>query len=246
LIRKIFSTSISDAAASAFIMFPMSNQSFLSVWCRDFSEETILERFGAFLATVPFSKARPGFTHLIVRAVDPAEWPVLEMDLRVAPFDAAGIVEVAKDQLHSDCSYEVNAAWDLWGWDGATDHWKLDPQPLEIFCRGEEYDNAIWRENGHIEVNLGFEHLFTGHAGLLGLHTEPQGAAESKEEARFLEAMAWPENLQRYQENTQENIRKLMDWMRQVEKAVPVERVRLWSEGEGDFEARLGEILAVR
>jgi hypothetical protein len=58
--------------------------------------------------------------------------------------------------------------------------------------------------------------------------------------------MAWPENLQRYQENTQENIRKLMDWVRHIEKAVPVERVRLWSEGEGDFEARLDEILAVR
>jgi hypothetical protein len=38
--------------------------------------------------------------------------------------------------------------------------------------------------------------------------------------------MAWPENLQRYQEKTRENIRKLLDWVRKVERAVPVERVR--------------------
>jgi len=31
-----------------------------------------------------------------------------------------------------------------------------------------------------------------------------------------------------------------------VENALPVERFRLWSEGEENFEARLDEILAVR
>jgi hypothetical protein len=227
-------------------MFAMSNQSFLSIWCRDFSEEQILERFGAFLATVPFPTSKPGFTRLVVRAVDPAEWPVLELDLRDAPFDAAGIIEVAKDHLHNDCSYEVNSAWDLWAWDDATDRWKLESLPLEISCHGEDYDNATWRGDGHIEVNLGFEHLFTGHAGLLGMHPGAKAPAESQEEARFLEAMAWPENLQRYQEKTQENIRKLMDWVRHIENAVPVERIRLWSEGEGDFEARLDEIVAIR
>jgi hypothetical protein len=226
-------------------MLGMANQTFLRVWCRDFSEEHILETFGAFLGTVPFSKARPGFTHFIARAVEPSEWPILEQDLRAAPFDAAGIIELAKDQLHSDCSYEVNSAWDLWAWDGTTDRWKLDPQPLEIFVRGEDYDNAIWREEGHIEVNLGFEHFFTGYAALPGIASDERAPAETPEEMRFVEAMAWPENLQRYQQNMQENIRKLQGWVRQIKKAVPAERVQLWSEGEGDFEARLEEILGI-
>ena len=224
----------------------MANLAYLRVWCRDFSEESLLERFGAFLGTVPFSRTRAGFTHFAIRALEPSEWPVLEQDLRAVPFDAAGIIELAKDQLHNDCSYEVECAWDLWAWDAATDRWKLDPQPLEIFCRGEEYDNGIWRENGHIEVNLSFEHLFTGQAGLLSGEASENAAAETPEHARFTEAMAWPENLMRYREKTQENIRKLMDWVRQIEKAVPVERIRLWSEGEGDFDARLDEILAAR
>jgi hypothetical protein len=227
-------------------MFVVANLAYLSIWCREFSKDSILERLGSLLGTVPFSRAKPGFTHFTVRALEPSEWPVLEQDLRAAPFDAAGIVELAKDQLHSDCSYEVECAWDLWAWDAATDRWKLDPQPLEIFCRGEEYDNGIWRENGHFEVNLGFEHLFTGHRGLLAAETGENTPDESPEQTRFLEAMAWPENLIIYRQKTQENIRKLMDWAQRIEKAVPVERVRLWSEGDENFEGRLDEILATR
>jgi hypothetical protein len=224
----------------------MANQSYLSVWCKSFQEDQLLEQFGAFLTTVPFSKTSPGFTYFTVRAVDASEAPLLEHDLRAVPLDASGIIEMARDNCHADCSYEVSANWDLWVWDAASANWKLEPQALEIYCHGEDYDDEFWRENGHIEVNFGFEHLFTGHAGLLGIRRNAKAAAESPEEARFLEAMAWPENLQSYQEKTRENIRKLLDWVRQIEKAVAVQRIRLWSEGEENFESRLEEILAAR
>jgi hypothetical protein len=224
----------------------MSNQSYLSVWCKDFPEERILERFGAFLGTVPFSAARPGFTHLTIRAVDASEVPVLEQDLRAVPLDVRGILEIARDHLHSDCCYEVRCHWDLSIFDEATGKSKIEPQPIEIFCQGEDYDDGVWRESGHFEVNFGFEHFFTGHAGLLGLRQGTHATPQSAEEARFLEAMAWPENLEKYQEQTRENIRTLLDWVRRIEQAVPIERLRLWSEGEENFEARLDEILAAR
>src|ERR1700722_17184773 len=108
-------------------MSAMANRACLSIWCSDFSEELALKQIATFLGTVPFSQSKPGFTHLTLRALEPSEWPLLEMDLRTAPFDAAGIVEVAKDHWQSDCSCEVECAWDLWAWDGATDRWKLDP-----------------------------------------------------------------------------------------------------------------------
>jgi len=233
-------------AVYALIMSAMANLAYLSIWCRDFSEDRILQRFGAFLGTVPFSRTKPGFTHFTVRAIDPSKSPILEQDLRAAPFDAAGIVELANDQLHDDCSYEVECAWDLWSWDAAVGRWKLDPQRLEIFCRGEEYDNGVWRENGHIEVNLGFEQSFAGHAGLLAIERGENASAENEADPRFLEAMAWPENRIIYREKTQENTRKLLDWAHRIGKAVPVERMRLWSEGDENFEATLDEILAGR
>jgi len=223
----------------------MANQAYLSVWRKRFDEDRTLADFGKFLATVPFSVTRPGFSYLTVRAVDARESPLLEQDLRAVPLDSSGIVEIAGDYLHSDAAYEVHASWDLWVFDADAGS-KLAPQPLEIFCHGEDYDEGFWQESGHIQVNLGFEHLFTGHAGLLGARRGERSPAQSREEARFIEAMAWPENLQRYQEKTRDNIRKLLDWVRKIEKAVPVERVRLWSEGEDNFEARVEEILVAQ
>jgi hypothetical protein len=227
-------------------MAVMANHSYLNVWSKDFSEEYILERLGAFLETVPFSATKPGFTHLAIRAVDATESPILEQDLRAVPHDAARIIEIARDQVHSDCSYEVGCHWDLAVFDAVNGKSILEPQPLEIHCRGEDYDDGFWRESGHFEVNLGFEHLFTGHAGLLGIHPGPNMPAQSPEEARFLEAMHWPENLEKYQEKTRENIRKLLDWVRRIEGSLPIEKVRRWSEGEENFEARLDEIVAAR
>lgn len=224
----------------------MANQAYLSVICRDLPEEQIPERFGALLQTVPFSSSQPGFTHLTIRAVDDSETPVLEQDLRAAPLDAAGVVQIAAEQLHSDCSYETGCFWDLATVDAASGRAASQPQALEIVCRGEDYESGLWRERGHFEVQLGFEHFFTGHAGLLGSQPGAKVAAQSPEEARFLEAMAWPENLDKYQEKTRENIRKLLDWVRRIENAVPVERAWLWSEGEENFEARLEEIVAAR
>ena len=224
----------------------MSNQAFLSVWCKDFPEERILERLGAFLETVPFSEARPGFTQLTIGAVDASESPIFGLDLRAAPFAPASILEIAQEHLHSDCCYEVCCHWDLSLFDAATGKVRMEPQPLEINCHGEDYDDGFWRENGHFEVNLGFEHLFTGHAGLLGIRQDSHARPQSSEEARFLEIMAWPENLEKYQEATRANIRKIFDWVRRIEQAVPVERGRAWSEGEENFEARLEGILAAR
>ncbi|HVA16985.1 MAG TPA: hypothetical protein VMV59_04640, partial [Candidatus Dormibacteraeota bacterium] len=95
-------------------------------------------------------------------------------------------------------------------------------------------------------VDAGFEHLFTGHAGLLGFTGAQRERSEHPEEANFVALMSQPENLRTYHEKTRANIRKLYDWMERIEAALPVERYQLWSEGEENFEARMEEILAAR
>ncbi len=224
----------------------MANNAYLSVWCKDFPEERILERCAAFLSTIPLSTTRPGFTYLTIRAIDISETPILEQDLRSVPLGPLEIMEIAQDHVHNDCSLELTCYWDLAEFDASNGKSKLEPQQLEIFCRGEEYDYGFWKESGHLSVNLGFEHFFTGHGGLLGVRPGPDAPPESREEARFYEAMVWPDNLEKYQEKTRENIRKVFDWVGRIERALPVDRVRLWSEGEEDFEARLQEIVGAR
>lgn len=223
----------------------MANQAFVSVWCVDFPEEQILKRLDMFLSTIPFSAARPGIDRITIRAIDASESPIVEQDFRAMPLEIAGAIDFISSYVHSDCSYEFHCYWDLWVFDPATAKFSLEPHGGEILCHGEDYDNGFWVDNGHFQVCLGFEHLFTGHARLLGPGRAEAAVAVSREEARFLEAMAWPENFERYQQKTQENIRKLLDWSQRMAKAVPLAQLRLWSEGEENFEARLDEILAL-
>jgi hypothetical protein len=221
----------------------MANRAYLGARLRGHDAGTMLEPFERFLATVPHSAAQPGFTELVVRAVSPAETALLELDLRKAPADAAAVVELAREHAAADAAIEVAACWDLWVWEAAG--WQRLPQRLELAVYGPDYDDGDAAAAGNLQAGLGFEHLFTGHAGLLGASTATR-APEHPLEAEFLQEMSSPARLREYHEKTRENIRLLLDWVLEIEKALPVESSRLWSEGEENFEARLDEILAVR
>ncbi len=223
----------------------MANHAYVSFWLRERGAETMLERFERLLQTFPLSAARRGFTGLMIRAVSPAEYPVLEHDLRGAPAAASEVIALAREHDNADCSYEVEAHWDVWQRDLETGAWRNGPERVLLICNGNAYDEgAAAAESGDFFADTGFEHLFTGHAGILG----PYGARSAPSdpvEAEFLSWMTHEEHLHEYYEKTRANIQLLMNWGDTVAKALPLERHLLWSEGEENLEARLDEILAV-
>jgi hypothetical protein len=204
----------------------------------------MLDRFARWLESVPLSTARPGFSSLVVRAIDPSETPLLEHDFRDGSADAAAVTALASEHPGSDCCYEAETYWDLWRYDIQTGAWQRAPERLLLICSGPDYDDGVAAETGHFQVDLGFEHLYTGHAGLLGAHPARLAPAAPLE-AEFLARMSCEDELRQYHEKTQQNIQQLLSWIRAVEGALPVERSLLWSEGEENLEARLDEILAV-
>ena len=206
----------------------------------------MLGLFEKLLETVPSSQSWPGFAWLVIRAVDPMEAPLEELVLRGFPPTASELMAMAGEHLHADSAYEVQANWDLWTYDLSTGRWKRGAEWLELVCNGPEYDAGVCREAGHFLIALGMEHLFTGHGNLLGARSGAAAAPQHPAEAEFLQRMAEPERLREYHEKTRENIVTLFDWMQKIGAALPVERVRLWSEGEDNFEARLDEIVALR
>ena len=238
----------------------MANRAYVSAWAKDFSETAKLERFGRLLEAAPLSEtAGAPFNSLVVRALDVSETPLREWDLRGQKLSPRAVVQLAGEHQGADVAYEVNANWDLWTYDLAENRWARTPQNLEIISYGEEFDGGIAAEEGHFVINAGFEHLFTGHSGILGTHAPGASGASSvgggaaaaasaqldPQEVAFLQAMRDPQRLREYHEKTRENIRALLHWLREAESRVPLERFRLWSEGEDDLEARLDEILAV-
>jgi hypothetical protein len=226
----------------------MANRAYLRVWTRDFSRETMIAEFARFLTTAPITETGVGFQQLIVQPVDTTETPVAEWDLKGGTFGPAEVAALAAQNLEDDTAYIVEARWDLWNFDIETLKYAQGPQPLELLCHGPAYDEGIATSTGHFVADLGFEHLFTGHAGLLapGAAKNPFDSSDHPMERTFRNWMSSTENLKEYHRKTKENIQKLFAWVEAVEAALPVQRSELSSEGEENFEARLDAILAQR
>ena len=225
----------------------MANHAYLRVWTRDFSLETMIAEFARFLTTAPLSASRNAFEELIVQAVDPGEAPVAEWDLRPRNVGPAEVAAMAAQHLNSDTAYIASARWDLWSFDMESLKWQRSPEPLELTCHGLEYDGGVAATAGHFQADLGFEHFFTGHGGLLAqAPTSPFSSQEHPVEHTFRQWMGASNNLKEYHAKTRENIQQLFQWLEAIERALPVERTDVWSEGEENMEARLDAILAQR
>jgi hypothetical protein len=226
----------------------MANRAYLRVWTRDFSAKTMIPEFARFLASAPLSEVEGKFQLLTVQAVDAAESPVAEWDLKDGRFGPAEVAALAAQHVNEDTAFLVEAQWELWTFDINSLKWTETLEPLELLCQGMEYDEHAASAAGHFSADLGFEHLFTGHAGLLAPRAakNPFASSDHPVEKTFRNWMASSENLKQYHQKTRENIQKLFGWLEAVEAALPVERCELWSEGEDNFEARLDAIVAQR
>lgn len=222
----------------------MANHAYVSFWTRERASETLLDRFERLLQTFPFSAVWREFTGMVIRAVNSSEPPLAEHDLRGSLAGASDVIALARERDNADCSYEVEACWDIWQRNLETGVWQKGPERVLLICNGRSYDDGTADNSGDFLADIGFEHLYTGHAGLLGAYGA-RSAPSDPVEAEFLAWMTHEEHLHEYYEKTRANIQLLVNWVASVEEALPLERHSLWSEGEENLEARLDEILAV-
>src|ERR1700733_10353180 len=92
----------------------MANHSYLRVWTRDFSDQTMIAEFARFLTTAPLSSTKPTFTELVVQPVNSTEPSAVEWDLRAQNSGPAEVAALAVQHLNSDTAYITSANWDLW------------------------------------------------------------------------------------------------------------------------------------
>ena len=221
----------------------MANLANLSFWFGDFTVERGAHHLEALLTLFPVSESRPDL-RLVVRNLDPSQSVTMERDLITDP---EAVRELCAELLHEDTSYEVSAFWNLWRWrtaEGPRLEWSRTASGVEFILQGKEFDGGRGIETGHVWMRLGAEHLFTGHAGVLtGDEPRPEDS-ETRAENEFAWALQEPETLREYRRYTRENVRQLYGFLREAGKSLPVERHRLWSEGETDFEEVTETILA--
>src|SRR5205807_945258 len=92
-----------------------------------------------------------------------------------------------------------------------------------------EYDDGLAATAGHFMADLGFEHFFTGHGGLLapGAASNPFNSSDHPIEHTFRQWMAASGNLREYHAKTREDIQQLFPWVEALER-----RRKIGSPGE--------------
>lgn len=189
----------------------MADPLYLSLWFLDFSGPAMLPHMFAVLQQFPFSAVRPGVTYASVQPVSWNEASVLERRFSpgITPEEA---VVVAADLIHDDYAYVFDAYWDLWTPDETERHWSLVPSLVKFIVQGEEFDNGIYQESGHIEIDFGLDSLFV------------QENVELTEET---------------QAKIRDNVAKLVEFTRKAETNTRATSRRLWSESEESLPQKL-------
>src|SRR5262249_49367077 len=152
--------------------------------------------------------------------------PAAEWDLRDQEAGPAEVGALAAQHLNADSAYIASTRWDLWRLDVGGLKWANEPQPLILTMHGVDYEDGLAKSAGHFSADLGFEHFFTGHGGLLapGSASNPFASSDHPIEHTFRQWMATPGNLKEYHAKTRENIKQLFNWVEAIERALPVER----------------------
>jgi hypothetical protein len=184
---------------------------YLSLWFPDFSGPEMLPHAFAILQQFPFSAQRPGITHFALHPVSWNEATVLErrFPLGIDPGQAALL---AAETVHEDYAYVFEGSWDLWTPDLTKESWVLEPALVKFIVQGEEFDDRAYQQTGHVEVDFGPDSFF--------LQPETSLSEQTSEKIR-------------------ENVAKLVEFSKNVEKNSGTSARLLWSESEESLAQKL-------
>jgi hypothetical protein len=189
----------------------VSDPLYLSLWFPDFSGPEMLPHAFAILQQFPFSAQRPGITHFALHPVSWNEATVLErrFPLGIDPGEAALL---AAETVHEDYAYVFEGYWDLWTPDLTKESWVLEPALVKFIVQGEEFDDGAYQQTGHVEVDFGPDSFF--------LQPETSLSEQTSEKIR-------------------ENVAKLVEFSKNVEKNSGTSARLLWSESEESLAQKL-------
>jgi hypothetical protein len=188
----------------------MADPLYFSLWFSSFEVDDMLPHALAVMRQFPFSVAHPGITYLALHPVSWNEPTILERRFRpgVSPEEA---VLIASDLLHEDYAYMFQAFWDLWVM-AENGEWTLQPSPVQFLVHGTDFDDGVYQQEGHIQVDLGLDSPF--------LQEEVPLTVEAAARARA-------------------NVQKLVEFSSKIEKSSGASARLLWSESDENFAQKL-------
>jgi len=173
----------------------------------------MLSRAVSVMRQFLFSEIREGITYLSVHPVAWSEPTVLERRFNpgISPEEAA---EIASEFAHDDFAFVFEAFWDLWvpNEDSEGDAWVRRPIAVRFVVHGVQFDEGIYTDDGHMEVDFGLDTPFL-FGGL-------ELSAKNEEHVRY-------------------NVAKLVAFTMAVQNNCKLSGRVLWSESESNLAQKL-------
>ena len=133
----------------------------LSLWFPSFHEAEMLLRAVSVMRQFLYSDVREGITYLSVHPVAWSEPTVLERRFNpgISPEEAA---EIADEFAHDDFGFVFEAFWDLWvpNDEETREAWTQRPIAVRFIVHGVQFDEGIYTDDGHVEVDFGLDTPF--------------------------------------------------------------------------------------
>jgi hypothetical protein len=189
----------------------MADPFYLSLWFPNLELDELLPRTLAVMQQFPFSENQPGIAYVSLHPVSWNEATVLEQ--RFSPgivFEQA--ILIASDLLHDDYAYSFEAAWDLWIPSPNNEQWSLQPSPVRFVAFGPEFEDRIYEQEGHVQIDFGFDSPFLQEGVRL--------TSEAEDKIRS-------------------NVHKLIEFTTKIEKNSGASARLLWSECEENLAQKL-------
>jgi len=189
----------------------MADPLYLSLWFPDFDVEDMLPRTLAVMRRFPFSAQQPGISYVALHPVSWNEPTILEQRFRpgIPPQEA---VQIVSDLLHEDYAYLFEAHWDLWTFSEAAQQWALEASQVKFLVHGLEFDDGVFEQEGHIQIDFGIDTPF--------LQEQVKLTSEAEAKVRA-------------------NVQKLVEFTSAVEKNSGASARLLWSESEENLAQKL-------
>jgi hypothetical protein len=188
----------------------MADPLYLSLWFPSFECDEMLPHALAVMRQFPFSAQRPGITYLALHPVNWNEPTILERRFQPGVTPEAAVL-IAADLLHEDYAYLFEASWDLWS-PAENGQWALQRAPVKFLVHGLEFEDGVYEQEGHIEVDLGLDSPF--------LQEDVKLTEEAESRVRT-------------------NVQKLVEFTSKIEKNSGASARLLWSESEQNFAQKL-------
>jgi len=160
-----------------------------------------------------FSAVREGITCLSIHPVAWSEPTVLErrFDPGISPEEAA---EIAGEFAHDDYAFVLEAFWDLWvpNEDEHGEAWVQRPTAVKFLVHGMQFEEGVYTEDGHIQVDFGLDTPFLFE----GMRLTPD-----------------------IEERIRTNVARLVAFSTAVERHCNISGRVLWSESEDNLAQKL-------